>query len=488
MAGYGDWKERTFSVTSLHLDPLNPRIPESGEPLGERELIADLVHHDKVYELAKSIVQNGYFPGEAIICVDEGKRRLVVEGNRRVAALKLLLSPEASPEEFESRFRALSARVGDQTPRKVKALLAPSRIAANLIVMHKHTEHQVMQWKPPMQAKFFQNLVDSGLPVEDISEQYSIKESKIRDALQKHTLYSIACSLELPEHVAEKVRNPRSFSVTTLHRLHDNPRVNEFLGISFDEEKRLVGEIDPQEFTKAYSKIVGDIAGRSITSRTLNRTEDMDAYLKSFGHKTPDPAKKGSFSAETLLKRKVKEPKRTGKRRPRARRKKRQTALIPGSMECTLNNQRVKAVFSELQKINLSSYPNAVSVLLRGLLEMALGHYLDRTGHLQKMIADERDRQKRRSRNYSSKWHPTLDNMLKYVSHEDDTIIQNPNLRKAIGKLRAEKESPISVDSLNLFVHNAYHLPDEEKLRALWTRLAPLFDIILTEPDSEGTG
>ena len=103
MIDHSKWKELQLSPVNLQLDPKNPRIPHSGEDLSQPELIADLVENEKVYDLAKSIADNGYYPIEALIIVQENKEKLVLEGNRRLAALKLLISPEAAPEEWVPR-------------------------------------------------------------------------------------------------------------------------------------------------------------------------------------------------------------------------------------------------------------------------------------------------------------------------------------------------------------------------------------------------
>lgn len=64
---YSKWPLKAMSATNLFLDPENPRIPATGRRLSQRELIAELVEHDGVYELAKSIAENGYFPNEVIV-------------------------------------------------------------------------------------------------------------------------------------------------------------------------------------------------------------------------------------------------------------------------------------------------------------------------------------------------------------------------------------------------------------------------------------
>ncbi|RMH34192.1 MAG: hypothetical protein D6694_15355 [Gammaproteobacteria bacterium] len=486
MIDYSKWKEAYLTVTNLLLDPNNPRIPDSGENLSQRDLLADLLANDKVYELAKSIVENGYYPVESLIIVKEGKNKYVVEGNRRLAALKLLLSPEAAPDEaWERRFRALAKRIDPNAIRKVKVIHAPSREAAAPVIMSKHTRSQIESWSPLMQAKFYRNLVDRGLSVDDIVDQYNLNISEITDVLQRYTMYSIACALDLPEDIAKKVQNPRDFPITNLERLYKNPKVNRFLGITFDENKNLIGLIEVNEFKKGYTKIVSDITTGKVHSRTLNTTAEMDEYLKSFGDQRPDLSKKGRFTAAELLKvaAKRKPIPKTGaaKKKPKSRPKPR--ALIPSSFSCNVNNQRINDVFAELKKLPVSQYPNAVGLMFRSLLEMSLGYYLERTGHLYKMRRLEKERRKSRKQNLPRDWHPTLYEMLKYIVNDDANLIKNGNLLKVLRKLIVQKNELLSIDSLNLFVHNQHFYPNEDILRNFWQQLEGLFQIILVEPD-----
>jgi len=66
MRDYSGWKEKTMGVTSLQLDPKNPRIPEIDHEPTQRDIVAQLVEHDNVYELARDIADQGYFPTEIL--------------------------------------------------------------------------------------------------------------------------------------------------------------------------------------------------------------------------------------------------------------------------------------------------------------------------------------------------------------------------------------------------------------------------------------
>jgi hypothetical protein len=62
--------------------------------------------NEDAFEIAKSYVQNGVFPDEFPILVEENKRPIVIEGNRCLAALKALFDPEIVPT-YEKRIQTL---------------------------------------------------------------------------------------------------------------------------------------------------------------------------------------------------------------------------------------------------------------------------------------------------------------------------------------------------------------------------------------------
>src|SRR3989344_7359072 len=149
---YSLWEERRIAVADLTLDALNPRIPVNGKIPSQKELIVELVENDKVYELAELIVENGYLPDQYLIVVREDGRLVVVEGNRRLSAVKLLLNPHNAPTDYQRRFSTLSERIDPSTISELKTLIAPSREAAIPLIVSKHTDPSVEEWAPIMQA------------------------------------------------------------------------------------------------------------------------------------------------------------------------------------------------------------------------------------------------------------------------------------------------------------------------------------------------
>jgi hypothetical protein len=88
-----NWTTSRRSVASLHLDAKNPRLGRETSARAPREIIQYLFEHDKALDVAESIVARGYFPNEPLLAIKENNQFVVVEGNRRLAALKALREP-----------------------------------------------------------------------------------------------------------------------------------------------------------------------------------------------------------------------------------------------------------------------------------------------------------------------------------------------------------------------------------------------------------
>jgi len=80
-------------VADLHFDRHNPRLLEHIDD--ETELLNVMWREFVVNEVAISIAANGFWPYEPLLACREDERYVVIEGNRRLAAVKLLLDSEA---------------------------------------------------------------------------------------------------------------------------------------------------------------------------------------------------------------------------------------------------------------------------------------------------------------------------------------------------------------------------------------------------------
>lgn len=90
------------NVDQLVLDDKNPRLSSIGRAKSQEELVQILWDEMAVSEVALSIAANGYFEEEPLFVIPENpkekddseKKYIVVEGNRRLAAVKILRDKE----------------------------------------------------------------------------------------------------------------------------------------------------------------------------------------------------------------------------------------------------------------------------------------------------------------------------------------------------------------------------------------------------------
>ena len=101
---FSKWPTQSTKITRLRLDPENPRLATSVKRPTQQELIADLLEHEEVMDLVRDIARQGYFPNESLVAIRDGANTIVIEGNRRLAALKLLLNPSSPPTPTRNEY------------------------------------------------------------------------------------------------------------------------------------------------------------------------------------------------------------------------------------------------------------------------------------------------------------------------------------------------------------------------------------------------
>ena len=88
-------KTEMMGVSDLAFDFENPRLVEFdlSENASEEDVIQILWEAMDVREVMMSIAASGFFPHEPLIVAQEKEKNVVIEGNRRLAAVKILLNP-----------------------------------------------------------------------------------------------------------------------------------------------------------------------------------------------------------------------------------------------------------------------------------------------------------------------------------------------------------------------------------------------------------
>jgi hypothetical protein len=106
-----EWVVEHIDVDSLLLDPHNPRLTELGLDARstQGEILAALWTRMAVDEVALSIAENGFYQHEPLYAAKESGKLYVVEGNRRLAAVKLLRDAKLRREVNATSLPPISA-------------------------------------------------------------------------------------------------------------------------------------------------------------------------------------------------------------------------------------------------------------------------------------------------------------------------------------------------------------------------------------------
>ena len=163
-------KSEKVEVERLRLDRQNPRLIGEGENASEEFIIGRLYRSADLGELLQSISANGYMDIEPLIVMPEDPQSkegnlIVLEGNRRLAALRLLREPELVKVIKKSEgFSITIPPIGEQqrdTLDKVSVYYVPSREDAQSFIGFKHINGPA-KWDAYAKAQFAANWYKSG--------------------------------------------------------------------------------------------------------------------------------------------------------------------------------------------------------------------------------------------------------------------------------------------------------------------------------------
>lgn len=146
-------KFQELNVELLEFDKENPRLPTSVRGKDDASIIRYLATKTGIENLMSSIGENGFFPGEAIVVTPHESKYIVIEGNRRLAALRLLQDPTLVKASGIERAAAEAAH----KPVRVPVYVVPSREDTLQYLGFRHISG-VQRWGPLAKARYLESL------------------------------------------------------------------------------------------------------------------------------------------------------------------------------------------------------------------------------------------------------------------------------------------------------------------------------------------
>lgn len=222
-----------ISPSELNFDTSHPRLVEfdiaKGTP--EEEIIEALWKAMYVEELLLSIAASGFFQHEPLIVEKTNDKHIVIEGNRRLAAVKILLNPAHYPfatknlSSFHSNF--------EDTLKTLPVIIA-SRKEAWQYLGFKHISGPA-KWSNYAKSRYIANVHRNfGVSLEEIAKHIG-DTHRITQRLFRGLM--VIEQAERMKVFDREDRWNRYFSIAYLYTGIGHPGISEFIGLKPENEE-----------------------------------------------------------------------------------------------------------------------------------------------------------------------------------------------------------------------------------------------------------
>ncbi|WP_320712079.1 hypothetical protein [Enterobacter asburiae] len=407
---------KSININKLLLDVDNPRFPTSAE--NQRDAIAKMLElqYDRIYRLAKDIAAKGLDPSENILVYpseDEDGFYIVAEGNRRVTALKLLLSPKLAPSD-----KAVKAF------EKLKITQAKDiNIIDNCVLFDdddyehwvnlKHTGQNGgvgrVEWTAPEKARhmarmgkqsygnqvltfldlnqdFYKDILDKKklLRITNITRLFG--DLQVRDYFNLKTINGLLYCFQSYDRFREQLKNILNVMVEEDEKGKPCFTVNRIR--SQDDRVRFIIEQNIKPTEKLLVKPWSLLEPKPVTSQAEDHSdlEDEPHKTQGGGHPGGSPfgAREGKDDGYSKDKdeqdsqpeqESEQKPKGKGKNPPKVDR----NNLIPSYVKLNFRgHKKCSRIFNELKThLTFDSTPNAISILLRIFIDLSVSAFIE---------------------------------------------------------------------------------------------------------------
>jgi len=227
---------QNISPEKLLLDVENPRFGLS-ESSSQSEALKYLFDTSDIKELWYSIIENGFLPYEPLVAyqVQGTDEFIVVEGNRRLAAVKTLLYP-AMIREFSKTTVPSVPEIHKNTLVALPVTVIADRDDADEYIGYRHVNGS-RNWEPLAKARFGLKLLEklrkkSGMTdkerVDILARQIGDQPTQITRNLFSYKVLEQAMRLSfLQDNFLEKTKNDFSH----LYSILSNPQTRNYIGL-----------------------------------------------------------------------------------------------------------------------------------------------------------------------------------------------------------------------------------------------------------------
>lgn len=205
-----------ISTQNLLLDPENPRLPQDVQGKSQNDIIFALYKFFDTEELAYSMTENGYFDEEPLVAVPENlpiefegvsyedlkenekyiefinnseTKFIVLEGNRRLSTIKLLLDDKLRNDLKIKTFPTPEEKILEDL-RIIPVIIYPERKQVLPYLGVRHISG-IKKWEPYAKARYVANMVKAGNSIDDIQKQVGDRTNSARKIYLSYQLIEV---------------------------------------------------------------------------------------------------------------------------------------------------------------------------------------------------------------------------------------------------------------------------------------------------------
>jgi ParB-like nuclease domain len=260
------------SEQDLRFDARNPRLSEDDD-VSQEELLKRLWRDFAVDELALSIAANGFFPHEPLFAAEEEGELVVVEGNRRLAAVRLLRHASMRAEVGATDLpRITKKRAGELETLPV--VVCP-RADVWQYVGFKHVNGP-QAWRSHSKAQYIAWVHDElGVSLPDIAKQIGDQHQTVRRLYRALMVLQQAEDAEVYE-VEDRAK--KQFAFSHLYTGLDYNGFESFLGIKRETSYK-ARPVPKRNLPQLGQLLIWLYGSKSREAKPLIRSQNPDLRL-----------------------------------------------------------------------------------------------------------------------------------------------------------------------------------------------------------------
>jgi ParB-like nuclease domain len=273
---YNEWVLIEVDPNDILLDKQNPRFISDYE-LTQENMIELIETQESLISLFKNISTNGYNKAEPIVIVEENGRKVVIEGNRRITACKLLKNRNRLKDSF--------VKIPNPYPiDKIPAVLVPDRKQALAYIVSRHVSGGVELWSVEARRQLFAKLMREGVSVNEAALLLGLSLSQVNKSIRENKLFEYVKNLQhwTPEELVqftEKISPLFYFFERTSEAYRKNAK--ELIGFNFNKNH----DIEASGSKEELDTYLYEISKRFLLSpRKYNTRTKVDMILSEIGH------------------------------------------------------------------------------------------------------------------------------------------------------------------------------------------------------------